>query len=92
MDLKSKISALQTKYEEYKNDQIDERTTESWFIEPFLVALGYDVSEPKLVKPQYIVDHNAPNKNKVDYAIFKDGKPIIFVEGEKLDEKLELKP
>ena len=89
MNLKSKISALQNNYEKYKNNKIGERTTESWFIEPFLDILGYDVREPKLVKPQYRIDPNAKNADKVDYAILKDGKPIIFVEGKPLDDDLD---
>ena len=47
---------------------------------PFLQTLGYDVFNPLEVVPEYITDIGTKKGEKIDYAIFKDGKPTILVE------------
>lgn len=44
---------------------------------------------PLEVKPEYIADFGKKKGEKVDYAIFKDGTPIIFIEAKTLSEKLD---
>jgi len=47
---------------------------------PFLIALGYDVFNPNEVVPEFISDIGLKKGEKIDYAIFLDGKPAILVE------------
>ena len=47
---------------------------------PFLSALGYDIHDPLEVIPEFTADAGVKQHEKVDYAIVKDGRPIILVE------------
>lgn len=48
---------------------------------PFISqVLGYDVFNPLEVTPELIADVGTKKGEKVDYAIMKDGKPIILFE------------
>ena len=42
--------------------------------------LGYDVFNPLEVVPEYVADVGTKRGEKVDYAILRDGDPIIIVE------------
>lgn len=68
-----------------------EEATKTGLIMPFLSALGYDCTNPLEVCPEYIADFGVKKGEKIDYAILKDNKPIIFVEckciGFDLDDK-----
>jgi hypothetical protein len=56
---------------------------------PFINALGYDVFNPLEVVPEFVADIGIKKGEKVDYAIVKEGEPVILVEckhwGESLD-------
>jgi hypothetical protein len=47
---------------------------------PFIQTLGYDVFNPLEVVPEFIADIGIKKGEKVDYAILKDGDPIILIE------------
>lgn len=47
---------------------------------PFISALGYNVFDPTEVTPELCADVGVKKGEKVDYAILKDGKPIILFE------------
>lgn len=48
---------------------------------PFISALGYDVFNPTEVIPEFTADVGTKKGEKVDYAIKKDDKIIILIEG-----------
>ncbi|MNY78874.1 hypothetical protein D3C86_2192860 [compost metagenome] len=56
---------------------------------PFIQILGYDVFNPFEVNPEFIADLGIKKGKKVDYAIMKDGEPIIIVEYKHHLEKLD---
>lgn len=56
-----------------------EEQTKISFINPFIEVLDHDVRDPRHVRFEYTVDVRL-NKEKVDYAIFHEGHPTIFVE------------
>lgn len=70
-----------------------EEATKHALVVPFLQVLGYDVFDPLEVQPEYVADFakksRAGQLEKVDYAIWKDGKPAIFVECKPVDAVLE---
>ncbi len=74
-----------------KNAIKTEEATKTGLIMPFLTALGYDCTNPLEVCPEYIADFGVKKGEKIDYAILKDDKPIIFIEcksiGFNLDDK-----
>jgi hypothetical protein len=57
-----------------------EEATKNALIMPFISALGYNVFDPTEVTPELHADVGLKKGEKVDYAILKDGKPIILFE------------
>ena len=58
----------------------NEQATKNVLIEPFMTALGYSARNTNEVFPEYPADVGTKQLEKVDYAILRDGKPIILVE------------
>ncbi|MDP3562991.1 MAG: hypothetical protein Q8R70_00725, partial [Methanoregula sp.] len=80
MGFKEDIQKLAIQVNENKQYITNEETTKHSLIIPFIQVLGYDVFNPREVKPEFDSDFGKKKGTKVDYAIFKDEKPIIFVE------------
>lgn len=57
-----------------------EESTKNSLIMPLLNMLGYNVFDPSEVNPEFTADFGVKSKEKVDYAILKDGKPIMLIE------------
>ena len=57
-----------------------EETTKIALITPFLSELGYDPSDPSIVRAEYTADVGTKQGEKVDFAILDNGKPVIFIE------------
>ena len=57
-----------------------EEATKNAFVLPFINALGYNIFDPTEVVPEFTADVGIKKGEKVDYAILKDGKPIILFE------------
>ena len=67
----------------------NEQATKKSLIEPLFTMLGYDVTDPRECVPEHREDFGPRRSVKpVDYAFFKDGKPIFFVEAKQVDRKL----
>lgn len=58
----------------------NEESTKLFLILPFLNALGYDDRNPDEVCPEHGADFSDKYKNRVDFAVLKDAKPIIAIE------------
>ena len=58
---------------------------------PVINALGYNVFDPTEVVPEFVADHGVRKGEKVDYAIFQDGKPMILIECKTCGSGLNLK-
>jgi len=67
-----------------------EEATKNALIMPFINALGYNVFDPTEVVPEFIADVGLKKGEKVDYAIVKDGKPIMLFECKAADANLDL--
>jgi len=89
MDFKDQIKQLGERVLRLKEQIQTEEATKNAFIMPFIQTLGYDVFNPIEVVPEYTADIGIKKGEKVDYAILKDGQPIILIEckwwGENLD-------
>lgn len=69
-----------------------EEATKQALVIPFLQVLGYDVFDPREVRPEYVTDFatkKAGQFEKVDYAVFMAGVPAFFVECKPLGSPLE---
>jgi len=80
MDLIDELKALSSKISKKREDIQTEEATKNAFVMPFIRALGYDVFDPTEVTPELTADVGTKKGEKVDYAILKDGKPIILFE------------
>jgi hypothetical protein len=59
----------------------NEQATKESLIKPFFTALGYDTEDPDSWLPEYNADFPGKKRSeKVDYAVIRDGEPVIFIE------------
>lgn len=92
MDFIEKLNQLKDRAIGLKDSLQTEEATKNALIMPFLNALGYDVFNPLEVVPEFVADSRLKKDEKVDYAIMKDGKPIILVECKKVEnDKLDVR-
>ncbi len=80
MDFKDYLKQIADRVNKLKDQIQTEEATKNAFIMPFLQALGYDVFNPLEVVPEFVTDIGTKKGEKIDYAIFKEGKPTILVE------------
>ena len=59
---------------------LSESQTKQSLIVPFLRELGYNVDDPAEVDLEFRADVGVKGGERVDYAIKRDGKPIVLVE------------
>ena len=61
-----------------------EEATKAALIMPFMrEVLGYEPNDPKEVVPEFVADFGIRQGEKVDYAILRDGQPIMLIECKK---------
>jgi hypothetical protein len=87
--LKEDLMRLAVQVKDRKGYITNEEMTKQSLIIPFLQVLGYDVFDPLEIRPEYTADFGKKKGEKVDYAIFKDGKPIIFIEAKAVNEPIQ---
>lgn len=83
MDFIDQIRVLATRVITAKDVIQTEEATKNAMIMPFIQLLGYNVFDPLEVTPELIADVGTKKGEKVDYAILRDGKPIILFECKK---------
>jgi predicted type IV restriction endonuclease len=83
------LKPLADKIESTKEQISTEEGTKNSFIMPLIQILGYDVFNNSEVVPEFIADVGMKKNEKVDYALFKNGKPIVLIECKKWREKLD---
>ena len=90
MDFKDSIKQLADKVVQLKEGILTEEATKNAFIMPFINALGYDVFNPLEVIPEMDCDLVKKKGEKIDYAIMKNGTPIILIECKHWQQDLSL--
>lgn len=80
MDFKDSIKQISERIENLKDNLFTEEATKTALIMPFISALGYDVFNPLEVLPEMCCDIGTKKGEKIDYAIMRDGEPIILIE------------
>lgn len=80
MDFKDAIKQFAERVEKLKENICTEEATKNAFIMPFINTLGYDVFNPLEVIPEMTCDIGTKKGEKIDYAIMKDGEPILLIE------------
>lgn len=90
MDFKDAIKQIAERIENLKANLPTEEATKNALIMPFINALGYDVFNPLEVLPEMSCDIGMKKGEKIDYAILKDGEPIILIECKHWQQDLNL--
>lgn len=89
MDFKDNILQISERIKKQKEAVLTEEATKTAFIMPMIAALGYDVFNPFEVVPEMDCDISKKG-DKIDYAIMKDGEPILLIECKHWAQKLDL--
>lgn len=90
MDFKDTIKQLSERVQKLKDNILTEEATKNALIMPFINALGYDVFNPLEVVPEMNCDIAMKKGEKIDYAIMKDGDPILLIECKHWQQDLKL--
>lgn len=90
MDFKDTIKQISERIDKLKDNILTEEATKNALIMPFISALGYDVFNPLEVLPEMCCDIGTKKGEKIDYAIMKDGEPVILVECKHWQQDLNL--
>lgn len=80
MELFNQLKGLADKVEQLKDQIQTEESTKHAFTLPFINILGYDAFNPTEVVPEFTADLGLKKGEKVDYAIFQNGSPILIIE------------
>lgn len=88
MEFQNQLKALADKVLKLKDRIETEESTKHAFVLPFINLLGYDTFDPTEVVPEFTADLGIKKGEKVDYAIFQNGDPIIIIECKHWKEKL----
>lgn len=90
MDFKDYCKQLAGRVATLKEQILTEEATKNALIMPFIQMLGYDVFNPMEVVPEMDCDIAKKKGEKIDYAIMKDGEPIILIECKHWQQNLNL--
>lgn len=90
MDFKDAVKGLGSRILTMRDNIKTEEATKNAFIMPFLQILGYDVFNPLEIVPEYTCDIGTKKGERIDYAVFKDGQPMILVECKHWEQNLDL--
>lgn len=80
MDFADRIRELANRIPQQLPHIRTEEATKNALVMPFISALGYNVFDPFEVTPELDADVGVKKGEKVDYAVLKDGKPIMLFE------------
>ena len=80
MDFADRIRELANRIPQQLPHIRTEEATKNALVMPFISSLGYNVFDPFEVTPELDADVGVKKGEKVDYAILKDGKPIMLFE------------
>ncbi len=89
MDFIDQLRQFSSRVVQLKDQITTEEATKTSIIMPFFQMLGYDIFNPLEFAPEYVADVGIKKGEKVDYAILKDGKPVILIEAKWCGESLE---
>ena len=81
MDLADRLHEMSGRIKQRIDNVKTEEATKTALVMPFINhVLGYNVFDPAEFVPEFITDVGTKKGEKVDYAIFRDGDPIMLFE------------
>ena len=91
MELEARLEALADKVRKHVEVLETEEAAKFALVNPFIEALGYDLSNPAEVVPEFTCDVGGKRGEKVDYAIKVGDEVAILVECKSTKSDLNLK-
>jgi len=82
------IKSLSKRVQKIKDTIQTEEATKTSIIMPFFQALNYDVFNPEEFLPEFVADVGIKKGEKVDYAIMRNGEPLILIEAKSVQEQI----
>lgn len=89
MDFIDQLKQFSKRVETLRDTIQTEEATKTAIIMPFFSMLGYDVFNPQEFVPEFTADVGIKKGEKVDYAILREGEPVILVECKSISENLD---
>ena len=82
---REKLDDLAGTVDDLLSQKIDERNTEAYLLEPFLIELGYNVHDYRVAKKEFKAGFGETTTRKADYTLFdSDGRPQVLIECKRL--------
>lgn len=88
LDFEEALRALGKKVSTLDKNILEEQTKQTLIL-PFIQALGYDVFNLNEVVTEFTASTASLKDARADFAIMKDGQPVIVMECKALSEKLD---
>ena len=90
MDISDRVRDLVDRVSKQLPHAHTEEATKLALINPFIrEVLGYNTADLSEVVPEYTADVGTKKGEKVDYAIMRDGQPLILIEAKKAGTPLQ---
>lgn len=87
-DLGNRLMVAASRVKALRSACTNEESTKLYLILPLLAALGYDPTNPYEIYPEYAASFDDSQNNRVDFAIIRNGEPVIAVECKKVGTSL----
>lgn len=88
-DFRQKFKAFSERMIGISKRCTNEEATKLFLVLPLINFLGYDTMNPDEVCPEHNADFSDKYKNRVDFAILKEGAPVIAIECKSLGAELK---
>ncbi len=88
MEFEANIKQFANRVINLKEQIETEEATKTSLVMPFFNLLGYDIFNPSEFVPEFTADFGTKKGEKVDYAIFINGQPLILIEAKSCNEKI----
>lgn len=91
MDFIEELNQFSDRIIKLKDNLKTEEATKTSLVLPFFKILGYDIFNPFEFVPEFTADTGTKKGEKVDYAIMKNGEPVMIIEVKPCDIDLNTK-
>ncbi|MDE0686161.1 MAG: type I restriction enzyme HsdR N-terminal domain-containing protein [Candidatus Poribacteria bacterium] len=82
-EVRTRSGRFQKRIDKMADSEFIEEQTKTSFVLPFIQMLGYDIFDPLEVVPEFTADVGTKKHEKVDFALMKDGDPVLLIEVKK---------
>ncbi len=89
-ELLAQLIAIAARLQTIRSVCTNEESTKLFLVLPVLNALGYDVTDPTVVRPEFAADFRDGVTDRVDFAIMQGSDPVMAIECKKVGADLSI--